>query len=381
MSVRTLYFTRICVLLCAALMLPLGTVAAQEEAALRIKLVINGQLGDKSFFDSAQRGADRIMADFDAQVDTIELGHNPANWETGLDDILADTAAYDMLILGTFPMVDFLAPRVHRYPDKAFVLFDAFVPYDNPDLCVAGCANVYSITYAQNEGAFLAGVYAAAVTTSDLPGTNDAAIIGAVGGQENPVLQDFMLGYKQGACLVNPETTVIIQYAGTWSDPARGKEIALALYEQNADVVFQVAAGTGIGVFEAALEQERYAIGVDSDQALALIETDPEQAQRILTSMLKNVDNSLYRTVELHLEGELPLGETEALGIGEGGVGLAENDIYTEQTPTDVQALVDMARNAVLDGDIEVISVFGEDAASPNATCDDMPPAPDVFTP
>jgi basic membrane protein A len=234
---------------------------------------------------------------------------------------------------------------------------------------------VYSITYAQNEGSFLAGVYAGAMTLmTDIEGINEAPIIGAVGGQDIPVINDFIVGYEQGACLVNPESEVVVQYAGGWNDPARGKEIALAMYEQEADIVFQIAGGTGVGVFEAAAEQGKYAIGVDSDQATIIMDTDPDQAERILTSMMKNVDNSLYRAFELLLADELPIGTAEALGIADGGVGLAYNEIYDENTPDNVKALVEAVQEAVLAGDITINSVFNaENPATVGMGCDAMP--------
>jgi len=292
----------------ALAMLALSLTAVAQDEPLKIVLVINGVLGDKSFFDSAQRGVDMIADEFDVEVDTVELGIDPANWESGLNDVMSDTESYDIMITGTFQMIDFLAANVHNYPDKMFIFFDASMPYDNAEVCVDGCANVYSITYAQNEGSFLAGVYAAAMTQSETEGINADAIIGAVGGQQIPVIDDFIVGYEQGACLVNPDNQVIVQYAGSWNDPARGKEITLAMYEQGADIVFQIAGGTGQGVFEAADEQGRFALGVDSDQALIIEETNPEQAQRILTSMMKNVDLSLFRAVSLYLEDELVFG-------------------------------------------------------------------------
>ena len=235
-----------------------GPTTAQDEEPLKITLVVNGVLGDKSFFDSAQRGMDRLIEDgYNVEVNTIELGIDPAGWETGLGDAMADTEAYDLLIVGTFQMGEFLGARVHLYPDKEFIMYDAPVPYDDPALCVDGCTNVYSVLYAQNEGSFLAGVYAGAMTVSGLEGMNEDAIIGAVGGQDIPVINDFIVGYEQGACLVNPASQVLVQYAGGWNDPAKGKEIALAMYEQKADIVFQIAGGTGVGVFEAAQEQGR----------------------------------------------------------------------------------------------------------------------------
>ena len=361
-------------LLAAMLVFLLAFSAIAQDEPLKVVSVINGTLGDKSFFDSAQRGMDAVADEYDLDIDTVELGIDPANWEPGLLDVMADTDSYDILIAGTFQMIDFMAANVHNYPDKFFMFYDAPMPYDNMDVCVEGCANVYSMTYAQNQGSFLAGVYAAAVTTSMMEGTNDDPIIGAVGGQQIPVIDDFIVGYEQGACLVNPDTVSIVQYAGSWNDPARGKEITLAMYEQGADIVFQIAGGTGVGVFEAAQEQGRFAIGVDSDQAVIVAETDPDQAERILTSMLKNVDNSIFRAITLHLDGELPYGSSESLGIPEGGVGLAKNEFYDMATSDDIKAMVEAAEAAVVAGDIEVQTVFtSEDMmASVGTACADM---------
>jgi basic membrane protein A len=362
-----------------------ASIFAQSDT-LRITLVINGVLGDKSFFDSAQRGMDRALEDFDIEVNTIELGIDPANWESGLVDAMSDSESYDMLIVGTFQMVDFLAASAHQYPDKVFITYDAAVAYGAQDdedtandaFCIDGCTNVYSVTYLQNEGSFLAGVYAAAMSSLEIDGMSEGVVLGAIGGQDIPVINDFIVGYEQGACLVSPDAQIITQYAGGWNDPARGKEIALAMYEQGADIVFQIAGGTGVGVFEAAEEQARFAIGVDSDQATIIADTDPEQAERVLTSMLKNVDNSLYRAVDLYLQGELAVGSAEALGIAEGGVGLAINDIYNAATPEEVQNLVAAVTEAVTAGDITVNTVFPIDDSEPavvGAGCDMMPAA------
>ena len=111
-------------------------------------------------------------------------------------------------------------------------------------------------------------------------------------------------------------------------------------------------------MFEAAAEDGKYAIGVDSDQALAIKEADPAQAERILTSMLKNVDNSIFRALQLHLEGALPYGAAESLGIAEGGVGLARNEVYEAATPAAVKAIVDAAEQKIIDGEITVETAF-----------------------
>jgi basic membrane protein A len=122
---------------------------------------------------------------------------------------------------------------------------------------------------------------------------------------------------RTGACLQSDVQRII--HAGSWYDPRCG---GAGDNEQKADIIFQIAGGTGVGVFQAALELGHYAIGVDSDQAVFYVDDQPDLANRILTSMMKNVGFSLYRAVDLHLKGELPYGTEEQLGIVEGGIGL-----------------------------------------------------------
>lgn len=330
--------------------------AAPEEEPLKVVHLVNGVLGDKSFFDSAERGVRRAEEEFNITVKTIESGIDPARWETALVDATANED-YDILIVGTWQMVEYLQNEAPKYPDKLFMIYDVSADYSTDEY-----DNIYSVLYKQNEGSYLAGLYAGLMTQSGLEGMNEDTVIGAVGGMDIPVINDFLVGFKQGAADagLDPETEVIIQYAGGWNDPAKGKEIALAMYQQGADIVFQVAGGTGVGVFQAAEEMGLYALGVDSDQATIIADTDPDQAARILTSMMKNVDNSLYRALKLHLEGTLPYGTAEALGVAKGGVGLAYNDYYNDLTPDDVKAAIEQAEADLTAGEITVDTAFGE---------------------
>ena len=327
----------------------------ESNADTRVLLFVNGALGDQSFFDSAQRGLNLAEEEFGIEADTVEPGLDETQWEAALIDTV-ENEDFDVLIVGTFQMVEYLQEIAPQYPDKTFIIFDAPVDYST-----GCCDNVYSITYKQNEGSYLAGVYAGAMTTQDIEGMNPESIVAAMGGLEIPVILDFIVGYEQGVMDTNPDATVIRQYVGgqtPWNDPARGRDVAEAQYGQGADIIFQIAAGSGNGVFEAAEETGRYAIGVDSDQAQIVEGANPDQAEHILTSMLKNVDNSLYRAIDLYLQGELPVGEVEALGIAEGGVGLARNQYYDENTPDEVKQLVDEAEQAVINGEVEVATAF-----------------------
>jgi basic membrane protein A len=315
-----------------------------EEGTLKVVNLINGVLGDKSFFDSAERGVKKGSEEFGFEYKTIEAGIDPAKWQPALEDA-AENEEYDVMILGTYQMSEFLQIVAPKYPDKKFILYDVSVDYTACD-----CSNVYSVLYKQNEGSYLAGYYAGLMTESN--------IIGAVGGQDIPVINDFIVGYEQGAKDANPDVEVVVQYAGGWNDPAKGKELALAMYQQGADIVFQVAGGTGVGIFQAAQEVGKWAIGVDSDQALIIEETNPEQAAVILTSMMKNVDNSLYRAMDLYYQDALPFGEAESLGVKEGGVGLAYNKFYDENTPDDVKEAMTAVEEELAAGNITVDTVF-----------------------
>jgi basic membrane protein A and related proteins len=330
--------------------------AAQEPAKKVIKVVyvVNGTQGDKSFIDSAVRGIRRAEKEFGMQVKIIEAGNDPAKWQPALVDAAANED-YDILIVGSWQMTDFLSVIAPKYPDKKFFIYDTTVDYTK-----CNCKNVYSVEYKQNEGSYLAGYYAALMTKTNLKGMNPESTLGIVAAQPIPVIDDFVVGFKNGVkdAGLDPEKDVIVQYAGGWTDPAKGKEQALAMYQQGADIVFQVAGGTGEGVFQAALESGKYAIGVDSDQALIEKSTNPALAAVIITSMMKNVDNSLYRAFQKHIDGTLAYGSVEILGPKEGGIGLAYNEYYDKYTPQDVKDKMKQVQADMDAGKIKVDSTF-----------------------
>ena len=317
--------------------------ANAADNAVKVVHFINGAKGDESFFDSAVRGIEETEADFGIEATTIEAGYNSSTWGEQLEAAAGDD--YDVLIVGSALMRDLLSEVAEKHPDKRFIIYDSSVDYAE-----GGYENVYSVLFRQNEGAYLAGVYAGLMTES---GT-----IGLLGGQNSTTINDFVVGYRQGAESVRPNIVVLVRYAETWNDAALGEEMASEMYNEGADIVFQAAGTTGLGVFKAAEASGKYAIGVDSDQALIIEKTDPLQAEHILTSMMKNVDASLYRTLGLYVEGELPFGEAETLGVREGGVGLALNRYYEEATPEDVKAAVNQAEEDIRDGRTTVETAF-----------------------
>ncbi len=330
-----------------------GEEAEPSDDQLDIVLLINGTLGDRSFFDSAHNGMQLIEQEFGANVRTIEMSYDQTSWEPTLWDVSEQD--WDIIILGTWQMQEYLEEIAPEFPDNRYIIFDTSVDYS-----LGGLDHVYSIQYKQNEGSFLAGVLAASVTTSDMElADNSQKLIGFLGGMDIPVINDFLVGYIEGALYVDEDVKVYVSYIGDFSDSPRGKEMALAQYNDGVDIGFNVAGQAGLGQIDAAEEVNRYAIGVDSDQAMLFAENDPDKAALVLTSMLKRVDNSLLRAVELHLEGTLPYGEAEALGIQEEAVGLANNDFYQENVNQELRDYIKEIEEMIDAGEITVRSALG----------------------
>lgn len=330
------------------------TEAASGEK-IKVSLLVTGSFGDKAFNDSAQDGMEKIKANLNNQVDVemIEMGNDKTKFEGSLLD--ASESDSDIIIVGTWDMKEVLEKVAPEFPDKKYIIFDTDVDYTLDDL-----SNVYSMSYKQNEAAFLAGVLAASVTTSDMEYANDEAIIGFVGAKDTAaVINDSAVGYIEGAQFVNPDIKVMVSYVGSYVDSATAKELALTQYSSGADCVFVAAGPASVGVIEAGTESKKYVIGVDSDQALAYEGED--EAGFIISSAIKGVGDSLYSSVERHLAGELPYGEYEILGLADNAVGIADNDIYQTIVPEDVRTAVEEAKESLLAGDVNVDTAYGMD--------------------
>lgn len=331
-----------------------GPASAQEleRAPENIVFFVNGTLGDKSFFDSAERGLNRAEAELSVATDTVEGGYDPTRWESALID-LAEGGDYDTIVTGTFTMVPLVEKIAPQFPETRFIIFDGVVDYTK-----CKCGNVYSILFRQNEGGYLAGALAARLTQAGIADIPAGSALGTVGAMQIPVIDDFLVGFDAGAKSILPDIKVLKQYANSFADPATGKEIAKAQLGQGASIVFQVAGGTGQGVIEAAVEGGKYAIGVDSDQALIFETSRPDAAKRIVTSVLKQVDNTVVRAVSLMKEGKLPFGQAESLGLKEGAIGLADNKFTQAIVPPAVWAEVEKTKADIMDGKVTVPTAF-----------------------
>ena len=330
------------------------TEAASGEK-VKVTLLVTGSFGDKAFNDSAQAGMKKIESEMGDQVEVemIEMGSDKTKFEGSMLDAAESDA--DIIITGLWDMKEITEQVAPQYPDKKFIIFDTDVDYTLGDL-----SNVYSMIYKQNEGAFLAGVLAASVTSSDIEFANEDAVIGFVGAKDTAaVINDSAVGYIEGAQFVNPDIKVLVSYVGSYVDSATAKELALTQYSSGADCVFVAAGPASVGVIEAGAESQKYVIGVDSDQALAYEGKD--EANYIISSAIKGVGDSLFSSIERAQAGELPYGEHETLGLAEGAVGLADNEIYNTVVPEDVRTAVDGAKEKLLAGEVTVDTAYGMD--------------------
>ena len=295
---------------------------------LTLALVVAGNFGDRSFYDSSNEGAARLENE-GVTVKRIECGN-----EKHTEQIYNAAEAADVVVLvgWEFYDVEAVAPE---YPDTKFIWID--------NATGAPVANVLNITYAQNEGSFLAGYVAAKLSQT--------GVVGAMGGQDQDTINDFIVGYKQGAAYANPDIQVEVIYSNDYDDPAIGKECALTLHEKGADVVFQIASKCGDGVFEAAQEEGFYAIGVDSDQKYIAPEV-------IVCSMRKEVGNSIYDAVMQYIRkgDECGLfGTTWIADMATGYVGLSYGEEGSvQQVSDDLKAEVEALAKKIVSGDIKV---------------------------
>jgi basic membrane protein A and related proteins len=337
---------------------------APAAKKLRVKLILNGTLGDKSFFDSANTGLDLMKSQLGFETKLVELSYDRNKWEPGIEDAAA-ADDYDVLVAGTFDMAEYMSKIAPKYPNKKFWYFEGDIDYAaklGGGSCSNKCANVYSMYFKQNEGSYLVGLATGlAMKAKALKGIEDKTKVGGVGGMDIPGINDFFVGFKQGLkdAGMNPDD-VIIQYVGgdnPWSNPARGKELAKSMYQQGAGVVWGVAGGSGLGVFEAAVEANAFSLGVDSDQYLTV--ADPKQRATIITSMLKNVGAGILRAAKLDAEGKLKYGVAENLGVAEDAVGFANNENYLKLIPQDIQKKVDQAAQDIKSGKIKVETALG----------------------
>jgi basic membrane protein A len=325
-----------------------GTTGAECNADIQVGMAFDiGGLGDKSFNDAAKAGLDQAIADGLVCEDNVVT--NEAN-STGSDrdqnaQALAD-AGFDLVIGVGFafsPGINTIAPD---YPDTSFMIVDGYAT------CGTACGltndadaipNVADYTFKEQEGSFLVGAAAAIKCGCDT--------IGFLGGQTGPLIEKFQAGYEAGASEVNPNIEVLVEYIGddttAFNDPVKGEELSTAMYDDGAEIIYHASGASGAGLFNAAVEANKLAIGVDSDQYLT---ASPEQQPLIFTSMLKRVDTAVYNAIQAVGDGSF--GGSQVFGLAEDGLDYSKSN--TAEMTDDIIAQLDDFKQQIVDGAITV---------------------------
>lgn len=328
-------------------------VADLDDGVFRIAMLINGDLGDMSFWDSANEGMLRFAKDHpEVEVKIIEMGSSDG---TIYESTLTKTAneAYDLIIVGTTDMREPLQRLVKKskYSDRRFVIFDTEIKDGYADKY----PTVHSIMFNQNEGGYLAGVLAALVSIEE--GKPNTAFIG---GASNDIINDFAVGFVQGVKAVNEDKGINIgvfnAFIGDFVDSPKGKSLASAYYNSHVGILFAAASQAGIGCIEAAKLSSNLIIGVDSDQYAYYKDADPAKASSIVTSIEKRVGDTLYEVCERFIDGKLTFGDLEVLGVAQGKIGYSNNENFNALVPKAIQTYLSKVANEISTGKTTVKS-------------------------
>jgi basic membrane protein A and related proteins len=313
--------------------------AAEKPAAL---IISQGGLGDQSYNDLAYAGFQRAVEAAGIEGKPVESKDVVAQ----AAEILrrASDADFGLIIDLEYshgePMVDV----AKDYPETKYVILNQ----------VQQGPNIVSVLFQEQEGSYLAGTLAGLVTTdTSIKGINAEPIIGVIGGTKSAGIDKFIAGYVEGAKAANPDVEVKVAYSNNFGDPAVGLQMAKAMFEQGADIVYHVAGGTGMGVIQAAKEAGRYAIGVDTDQ-------DSIAPGAVLASMIKRTDVAVETVVRDYAADKLEGGKTITLGLKEDGVGLSEMKHTKDLIPGAILEKVEAAKQGILSGEIKVWNVVDQ---------------------
>jgi basic membrane protein A len=314
----------------------LATVVSAAIGPLKVAMVVAGTLGDRSFYDSGNEGIERAAKELGVETKVFECRSVPSAFS---EQIIAAAQSYDVVFTVGWELVDPLLEVAPEFPDIKFIHIDA---------AIEGPSNVSSIDYLENEGSFVAGAMAAMMTTkTEDKKLNEQKIIGAVGGMDIPVIRNFIAGYEAGAQYIDPDVKVEAGFVGSFEDPAKGKEMALTIFNKGADIIFQIAGNTGNGVIEAAKEAGFYAIGVDSDQGYIA-------PGFIMGSMMKRVGLSIFETIQKILDGTYKDGAVITYGIAQDGVGMSKDDDMKNIVGPEVMKKLEEIEKGIVEGTIPV---------------------------
>ena len=325
---------RLIVAALAAIGIAAGGMAKADDFTPAVVFDMGGKF-DKSFNEAAFNGAEKFKADTGVQYREFEVT-NPSMREQALRN-MARRGAQVVVAMG-FAQAAAVETVAQEFPETKFTLIDMVV--DLP--------NVQSVIFKEHEGSFLVGMAAAMASQTGK--------VGFVGGMDIPLIRKFALGYVEGAKHVNPDIDIFQNMTGTtpaaWNDPTKGGELARSQFDRGADVVYAAAGGTGIGVYQAAKDAGKLAIGVDSNQNYIHPGT-------MLTSMIKRVDVAVYESFKAAQDGTWQ-GGIQVLGLAEDGVGWAVDEHNRSLISAEMEAAIEQARMDIIAGNIAVTDYMAQ---------------------
>ncbi|MCK6547033.1 BMP family ABC transporter substrate-binding protein [Myxococcota bacterium] len=308
-----------------------------EAPKFRAGIVFDvGGIDDKSFNEAAYRGLMRAKDELGIDVQYYQPSQ-PADRKTGLRQFAGKD--FDIIIGVGFIFSDELLAMAKDFPNLKFACIDMV---DKPDAEIP--PNLVAIKFREEQGSFLVGALAGLVTKTKK--------VGFIGGMNVPLIHKFEAGYTAGVKHVLPDAEVVVNYAGetpkAFEDPETGKNRATEQYKSGVDIIFHASGKTGLGVFQAAKEQQKLAIGVDADQWR-------EAPGFVLTSMIKGVDVAVFDVIKSAKDGSFKPGK-KILGLPEQGVGLVYDDNNKALIPAEVFAKVTALKEELAQGKIQVPS-------------------------
>ena len=318
---------------------------ADSSSDVKTKAAIvtdTGGVDDKSFNQSAWEGLQDWGKEHNLSKDkgfTYFQSTSEADYANNLQQA---AGSYNLIFGVGFALHNAVKDAAEEHTDLNYVLIDDVIKDKK---------NVASVTFADNESAYLAGVAAAKTTKTKQ--------VGFVGGMESEVISRFEAGFKAGVASVDSSIKVQVDYAGSFGDNAKGKTIAAAQYAAGADVVYQVAGGTGAGVFaeakslnESRPENEKvWVIGVDRDQEAEgkYTSKDGKESNFVLVSTLKQVGTTVKDISNKAEKGEFPGGQVIVYSLKDKGV-----DLVTTNLSEEGKKAVEDAKAKILDGSVKV---------------------------
>lgn len=311
------------------------TEKGNDEIRVGIIYTMTGR-GDMAFNDATYEGAERAAKEYGIKVDHTEP-KSLSEIEMALESMSA-SGDYDLIVGISFEVLDAITRVAPNYPDQKYALIDVSTDMDN----------VVSYIAKENESAFLVGALAGLLNQYKPENgmVGDDNVIGIVGAVDVDVINRHIAGYTCGAKYVNPDVEVLSDYVGGFGDTATAQTIAERMNKMGADIVYNVAAGGGLGIFKAAADNNFIAIGLDSNQ-------NPIDADHIVASSLKRVDEFVYSAISDVVNDEFKGGQTFMLGLAENGVGYTVEGSNIKIDP-EVVKIIDDIKEKIISGEIKV---------------------------